>query len=176
MALLVIVVGITFPSLQNFFRGRTLDSEARRFLSLTRYGQSRAASEGIPMVLWVDVREGTYGLQAEAGYLEQDPKAVEFGVDDELVMEVAVPQLSTGTMGSMSQRGREGAVSAMAAGRAAQLPALRFAPDGLLNEINPEYVQFHETRTSQQSTLWVALTPNRLGYEIVDEKPLLARR
>src|SRR5437667_3469223 len=51
MALLVIVMAVSAPALSNFFRGRTLDSEARCFMSLTRYGQSRAVSEGIPMVL-----------------------------------------------------------------------------------------------------------------------------
>src|SRR6266850_7624427 len=61
MSLLIIAVGLSFPALQDFFRGRGLDSEARRFLSLVRYGQSRAVSEGIPMLLWVDAREGTYG-------------------------------------------------------------------------------------------------------------------
>src|SRR6266540_3620386 len=45
MALLLLVFGVTLPSLKGFFRGRNLDSEARRFLSLTRYGQSRAVSE-----------------------------------------------------------------------------------------------------------------------------------
>src|SRR5262245_26935387 len=74
MALLLIVAGVTFPSLRNFFQGRSLDSEARRFLSLTRYAQSRAISEGMPMVLWLDAREGTYGLQAETGYVDSDNK------------------------------------------------------------------------------------------------------
>ncbi len=45
MALLLIVIGVALPSLKRFFHGRNLDSEARRFLSLTRYGQSRAVSE-----------------------------------------------------------------------------------------------------------------------------------
>src|SRR5436190_5276257 len=41
MTLLVAVISIALPSLGGFFRGRTLDSEARRLLSLTRQGQSR---------------------------------------------------------------------------------------------------------------------------------------
>src|SRR5215208_532805 len=49
LGLLLIVAGISYPTLKNFFRGRALDSEARRFLSLTRYAQSRAAAEGLPM-------------------------------------------------------------------------------------------------------------------------------
>src|SRR6185295_17984721 len=45
MAILTIAVSITAPALSNFFHGRTLDSEARRMLALTRQGQSRAVSE-----------------------------------------------------------------------------------------------------------------------------------
>src|SRR5262245_50618644 len=65
MALLAIVLTVVGTSLGRFFRGRTLDSEARRLLSLTRYGQSRAVADGIPMVLWIDPDQHRYGLQAE---------------------------------------------------------------------------------------------------------------
>src|SRR5438067_839751 len=54
MTVLVIAVSITAPALSSFFRARTLDSEARRLLSLTRHGQSRAVAEGVPMELWID--------------------------------------------------------------------------------------------------------------------------
>src|SRR5689334_15919462 len=39
MAILTVAVSITAPALSNFFHGRTLDSEARRMLALTRQGQ-----------------------------------------------------------------------------------------------------------------------------------------
>ena len=67
MALLVIVIGAAAPSLSHFFSGRTLDTEASRFVALTRYGQSQAVSEGVPMILWVDQKAGTYGLRQESG-------------------------------------------------------------------------------------------------------------
>jgi prepilin-type N-terminal cleavage/methylation domain-containing protein len=54
MTLLVTVIALASPSLAGFFRGRAVDAEARRFMSLTRLGQSRAAPEGVPMILWVD--------------------------------------------------------------------------------------------------------------------------
>src|SRR5258706_12236786 len=84
MALVVIVIAVTFPSLQNFFRGRTLESEGRRFLTLTRYGQSRAVAEGIPMTLWIDPLQGAYGLEAQKGFLDRDDRAVEYDVDEKL--------------------------------------------------------------------------------------------
>src|SRR3954453_22495301 len=68
MTILTIAISVTAPALANFFRGRSLDSEARRLLALTRQGQSRAISEGVPMQLWVDAAHGGYGLEAEPSY------------------------------------------------------------------------------------------------------------
>src|SRR3954462_714543 len=78
MALLMIVLAVSAPSLQGFFKGRNLDAEARRLYSLTSYAQSRAVSEGIPMLVWFDTRQRMYGLRAASSYLPIDPKAVEF--------------------------------------------------------------------------------------------------
>src|ERR1043165_7901245 len=79
MAILSIVLAVAAPSLSNFFRGRSLDSEARRFVALTRYGQSRAVSEGVPMVLWLDSSARAYGLEQEISYsTTSDGKAVDF--------------------------------------------------------------------------------------------------
>src|SRR6266487_5214425 len=91
MAMLAIVISVALPSLKGFFRGRNLDSEARRFLSLTRYGQSRAVSEGVPMVLWIDTRRGAYGLQQQSGYTDTDSNAVKFALSEELRVEVQTP-------------------------------------------------------------------------------------
>src|SRR5512140_2220416 len=87
MALLVIAISIAAPTLANFFRGRTLNSEARRLLSLTHHGQGRAVSEGIPMVLWVDTDKKNYGLEQESGWDERDGKAVELQFDKDLKVE-----------------------------------------------------------------------------------------
>src|SRR5687767_2693361 len=65
MTILIVVLSVSGPSLVSFFKGRTLDSEARRFLALTRYGQSRAISEGVPISLWIDPKEKKYGLEIE---------------------------------------------------------------------------------------------------------------
>ena len=78
MTLLVTVIALASPSLAGFFRGRAVEAEARRFLSLTRLGQSRAASEGVPMILWVDTAQRTYGLEADSSFTDEDQKAVEY--------------------------------------------------------------------------------------------------
>jgi Tfp pilus assembly protein FimT len=161
MALLLIVISVTFPSLKNFFKGRTLDSEARRFLSLTRYGQSRAVSEGVPMTLWIDVRERTYGLQAQSGYIPNDNKAIEYDLDENLQMEVSAPpatallSLHTGTAQSVGN-----------------LPAIRFTPDGFIAETSPESIQIREGQDRQNPAIWISQNGNRLNYEIQSGQPV----
>src|ERR1043165_5754575 len=84
MALLGIVIGVSAPALSNFFRGRNLDNEGRRFVALSRYAQSRAVSEGVPMVLWINMRQGTYGAEQEPGYSLADTNARSFTLGKDL--------------------------------------------------------------------------------------------
>src|ERR1044071_9549164 len=93
MTILAIAVSITAPALANFFRGRTLESEARRLLGLTRQGQSRAVSEGVPMELWLDAAQGAYGLEAEPSYQPSDSKAVPLSLDQNLRSEEHTSEL-----------------------------------------------------------------------------------
>ena len=62
LALLAICATFVAASLGSFFRGRALNFEARRLLSLTHYGHTRAVSEGVPVVLWISAKDSTYGL------------------------------------------------------------------------------------------------------------------
>jgi hypothetical protein len=121
------------------------------------------------MVLWVDVRDGSYGVQAEAGYLDNDSRAVQFDVSEEVAMEVSavVIPLNPGSAGN--QRARTATSSG-------NLPAVRFGPDGFLVETSPEFVTFRENRPGENSAVWVAQAANRHGYEIRDTQPLLIRR
>src|SRR5436190_20110924 len=91
MAMLLIVMGISFPTLKGFFHGRNMDSEARRFLSVTRFAQSRAISEGTPIEVWIDIDKGKFGLRAAAGFVESDRRAFELDVAKELKLEVTSP-------------------------------------------------------------------------------------
>src|SRR5690349_13326356 len=65
LALLAVATSIAAPSLSRFFRGRSLNNEARQLLSLTHAGQARAVGDGFPMLLWIDSSGRTYGLQEE---------------------------------------------------------------------------------------------------------------
>ena len=169
MAILLIVLAVSFPSLRGFFRGRHLDHEARRFLSLTRYAQSRAVSEGYPMVLWIDAKQGVYGMQAQTGYLDEDDKSVEYEIHETLELEVTRPLLVRVTA---TQRNESASV-------AGNLPAIRFTPDGFYADSSPERVvirQGSENKDRNEDEVVIARSENRLGYEIQTSNQQIARR
>ena len=155
MALITIVMSLTAPSLAHFFRGRSLDSEARRFLGLTRYGQSRAVSEGVPMVLWIDQEQGTYGLKAEMTYGEEDGKAVEFELAKDLKMEVQLPE--TGLESTPWKATTEAA---------GNRPAIRFTADGYMGDNSPNYIIFRQEHEGEEDEKQIGQSRNRLSYEI----------
>jgi len=165
MALLVIVISVTFPSIRSFFRGRALDSEGRRFLTLTRYAQTRAASEGIPMTLWVDPIQGTYGLEAQKGFLDRDDKAVQYDVDEKLDIEIAQTGFSRAEM-TQEQQLRRRVVGNSRTSNA----EIRFAPDGSVDVMSPQSVCIREAQNKDHA-LWVTLSQNRNGYEVQPSAP-----
>ncbi len=147
MALITIAAGLIAPSLSRFFRGRTQDAEAFRLLSLTHYGQSRAISEGIPTVLWLDSRSGTYGLRLEAGYTDDDRKAVNFTLDKDL--RIGVVQGGTQTARPSSK-----------------LPGIHFLPDGT---VSPASVNSFSLEGRDSQPLWIVQSANGLNYEIQNQ-------
>ena len=163
MALLTIVISLTAPSLSRFFRGRTLDSEARRLLALTRSGQSRAVSEGIPMDLWVDAAQGTFGLEAEPSFDTSDPKAMEFTVDSGLKIEV-VNKLVVAPVNTMNRFLRATIASTPRVKLARSgLPTIRFLADGSIGENSPQMLRLTST---DGGSLWLAQAKDSLSYEI----------
>jgi hypothetical protein len=166
MAMLTIAVSVTAPALANFFRGRSLDSEARRLLALTRHGQSRAVSEGVPMELWVDTSQGAFGLEAEPSYETEDPKKVEFTLDSDMQLETVNSDPSgSSTVMSLSRPAglASAASSAPLLSNHPNLPRIRFLPDGSISETSPSMLRL--TGRDGRS-LWLAQSRNRLGYEI----------
>lgn len=170
MAMLSIVLALAAPALARFFRGRGLDAEARRFVALVRYGQSRAVFEGVPMRLWIDPEQRAYGLEAEPGYLEEgDDRALMFTLSDNVLVEVEQPAVPL-------------AVNVWPQPTAAWLvtdprPMVRFGPDGFLTDTSPEYIVFRQVRDGQeQDAVWIGRTRNRLSYEVQTTPPAWARR
>jgi len=163
MALLTIVISLTAPSLSRFFHGRTLDSEARRLLALTRSGQSRAVSEGVPMDLWLNTDEGTFGLEAEPSFESSDPKAVEFETDSRLKIEVVARTAPApdATMNRMRQASTASAPRVVLAH--ANLPTIRFLPDGSIGETSPQKLRIIG---ADGNSLWLAQSSDGMSYEI----------
>jgi len=165
MVLLAVVIAISAPSLSRFFRSRGLESEARRFMALTRHAQSRAVSEGVPMVLWLETKQRAYGLRADKSFVqEEDPQAQQFAVDETLQVEV---RLSSDAL-SASQRSQFKNEKRTTSG----LYTLRFNPDGFVSASSPEVVAF---RQKDNGELWVAQSRNRLNYEIQVSKQIAGR-
>lgn len=154
MAMLLIVMAVSFPSLKGFFKGRNLDSEARRFLSLTHFAQSRAISDGMPMELWIDSKARKYGLRAAAGFVETDRKAVEFGLAEDLQVEVG----ASATPIRSSQSRQSGSASLTKGG-----PMIRFYPDGSIGEGSPERIIF---RQKEGDGLGLVESGDHVKYEI----------
>lgn len=148
MTLLIVVISISAPSLGKFFRGRALDGEARRLLSLSREGQSRAASEGVPVILWVDATGRQYGLEQDQTFVEQDDKALTYTLDRDVAIETV--------NGALSSAG-------LFDGGVRNLPGIRFLPDGSFDEASPEALRLQDR---EGAVLYLAQSRNRLNYEI----------
>ena len=164
MAILTVAVGLTAPSLAKFFRGRALNSEARRMLSLVRYGQERAASEGLPMELWVDASSRKFGLAADPSYEDTDSKEVEFTLDENLRVETVAATTVPRTTTLTTQRSSSSRTQVQ--GKHAAFPAIRFMPDGTVAETSPSAIRLSE---DEGFTMSIVQSRNRLGYEIAKD-------
>jgi Tfp pilus assembly protein FimT len=160
MTLLIAVISLAAPSLGRFIHGRTIDSEAHRLLALTHAGQSRAVSEGVPMRLWLDAKNGQYGLEAESGFTTSDDRAMEFSLDPNLQIEVVENRL--GLLRSATPNGLAGGAPT-AASKQRNVPQIRFQPDGSFDETSPQAVRLVGR---DEESIWVAQSLNRLNYEI----------
>jgi Tfp pilus assembly protein FimT len=164
MAILTMAVSVTAPALSNFFRGRTLDSEARRLLALTRSGNNRAVSEGIPMDLWLDSDNGAVGLDAEPSFEDDDPRAVQFKVDTGVHIEVSKSGPVNNTPTSISSRQLVSTASVPSVHLTHPgLPTIRFLPDGTISDSSPAKLRLV---ARDGSSLWLALSRDKLNYEI----------
>ena len=148
LALLVIITSLAAPAMSNFIRGQALNSEARRLMALIHAGQSRAVSEGMPMVLWVNEKQGAYGLQAETTGKTGDSKEEDLTLDENL--QIAV--VNAGPTGTTNF---------------GTLPAIRFLPDGTVDENSPSTLRLMDAKGN---ALWLIESRNRNGYEISDTK------
>lgn len=155
LALLAITAVFVASNMGPFFRGRALNFEARRLLSLTHYAQSRAVAEGVPMILWINPAESSYGLTIQASFSdpEGDPKAVRYTTDAGLTLET--PQNSS-TITSEQEDEKLGI-------NVEGVAAIRYTPDGFFDESSISKIII---RQGAEAALELVPTTNRLGYEI----------
>ena len=161
MTILAIAVSFTAPALANFFRGRSLDYEARRLLALTRQGQTRAVSEGLPMELWFDTSQSAYGLEAEPSYEAVDSKAISFAFDSQMQIEFN-NQNSGAHFGGLGIAFSSSTANSTASNHP-NVPKIRFLPDGSIADGSPQAVHLIGR---DGASMWLMLSRNRLNYEI----------
>ena len=155
LALLAIVALFVTASMGSFFRGRALNFEARRMLSLTHYAQSRAVAEGVPVILWINPASSTYGLSIQASFNDPqgDPRAVSYTTDSGLTLET--PQAAVSVFSEQDDEklgiSTEG------------ISVIRFTPDGFFDESSVSRITI---RQGAEAALELVPTLNRLGYEI----------
>jgi Tfp pilus assembly protein FimT len=157
MLLLTIAAAFVAPHMASFFRGRVLNSEARRMLALTYYGQTRAVAEGVPVVLWINAKQSSYGLVTQSAASEPDDKASTYTVDPTLTLETVGPNPP-----QVSEAQDEGL------GIPNNLPVIRFMPDGFYD---PSSVSKIVLRQGVEAALELVPTANHLGYEILPLTP-----
>lgn len=157
LALLAIGALFVASRMGAFIRGRALNFEARRLLSLSHYAQSRAVAEGVPIVLWVNAKDSTYGIAIQStfgttGDDDIDVHAVSYTAESSVTLEAA-----TGPSSAVSEQEDE------RLGVTEGLAAIRFNPDGFFDESSVIKITL---RQGTEAGLELVQTANRLAYEI----------
>jgi type II secretion system protein H len=153
MTLMVVAIAVIAPSLKGFFRGRNLDGEAGRFLSLTRFGQSRAIAEGIPVELWIEPRRARYGLQAVAGYAESRTNPAVYTLDQSVQISFSQPSATLVHSNYWTQTLAQAQIGGMT--------KIRFQPDGFISDTSPQNIYF---QGQGGSPIWLAENSTHLRY------------
>jgi type II secretion system protein H len=154
MSLMVITVGVAAPSFKGFLKGRNLENEARRFVALTRYGASRAITEGLPVDLWINTKQNKYGMAAAGGYTETRTNTANYTVDDDVQMQVSQP---SGMLTTVSNWWTPSTV------RRGAMPVIRFQPDGFISDYSPRIVKFVQ---GQDPEIWIVENAYHTRYEL----------
>jgi Tfp pilus assembly protein FimT len=165
MALLVVAVSMVSPRLSGFIRGRALESEARRVLALTHAARSRAISESLPILLWLDAAAGRYGVERETLGQTGDPLSQEFAVDENLRIAFDQAQRLVGQTltGTRSTRILSGVSNSQRPATTRTEPSIRWLPDGTIDEDSANAIRIED---SGGSVLWLVEGSDRRHYEI----------
>ncbi len=164
MVIITVAVSLAAPRLSAFFRGRALDSEARRMLALTRYAQDRAASEGVPIRMWFDPQNREYGIRPDQTYEQENTDDLRFKLGDGVSLRVQA-QVTRSSGQSIARRLSTTSMNSPGStqNRQDNFDAIRFLPDGL---IDPESTLSITITDADNYSLIVAPADNRMHFEI----------
>ena len=143
MALLALITALAAPSLARSLRQRKVNEEATRFLALTEYARDEAVSQGVPMVVWVDPKGQSFGVETKAGFEGDESRNREFTLNPDVSFHIDKIALSGGVA-----------------------HAVEFAPDGAPDVSSVESVEMTDRFDSAVS---IVRTNDRRSYEIVKE-------
>lgn len=144
MALLCVILAVAAPSLSRSMHGRNLKQEATRLLALTEYARDEAASQGVPMVVWIDPNAGRFGVKIKPGFEEEaEARDKEFTLTDGLHFDALKDLPSDGT----------------------ETDAAEFAPDGTLDPSSETSISLID---QSNGSITVSQTSDACGYEIVE--------
>lgn len=113
-------------------------------ISFMHAAQSRAVSEGAPILLWFNEPAGAYGMVAETSGQNGDPKADELKLDSTLALAVQFTGAGAKTLYN-------------------NLPAIRFLADGTIDENSPQILKLAD---SDGFARMLTETRLRTGYEV----------
>jgi prepilin-type N-terminal cleavage/methylation domain-containing protein len=145
MALLCVILGIAAPSLSRSMHQRNLNQEATRLLGVTEYARDEAVSRGVPMVVWVDVANGQFGVREIPGYDAASPRDKVFTLPDGIRFDPARGIASSG-----------------------EAEVAEFTTDGTLD---PSSQQTLALVDNTKSSIEIAQTSDGWGYQIVTDAP-----
>ena len=146
MALLVVMLAVAAPSLSRSFRARNLDQQASRLLALTEYSRDEAASQGIPMIVWIDPDSRRFGVDAHAGYTGNATRIKEYLLPEDLSFDPI-----------------DGAQASKTPGHG--FDVAEFTPDGVLDPASAAAI--HISGHNHADVASIAQTTDGYGYEIV---------
>ena len=144
LAILCILAAIITPRLSGFAEGRKYVAEWNRLLGMVRYARSEAIARAVPVEINFDKEQGTYGIVDDGGLKNVPVEYATHTLPEKLSFEF--PETET---------------------REDNRIAIRFLPDGSLDEGSPKQFQLIEqegnfTRTLAQDPL--------LGYVSAKEE------
>ena len=168
MALLVTLAAIAAPSLSRSMRGHNLDQEAERLLALTGYARDEAASQGMPMIVWIDVDGGRCGVDTKPGYGSgvANARAKEYELSGDVHFD-PIGQGMTPSVASPTVNNNNASAPA-AGGTHGGVTVAEFEPDGTLD---PASVASVHIANRSGDALSVSQTSDAYGYEIVRDNP-----